>query len=227
MMDGMSATICPAVLASDAAEFRAQMESVSRFAVRLHIDLSDGIFAPVKTIPVDQIWWPGGVRADLHVMHRRPFDNLRPLLALQPQMIIVHAEADGDFEAFARRAHERGIQTGVALLPGTQPELLQSAIKDIDHVLIFSGDLGRYGGKADLELLKKVQVLKQMKPQLEIGWDGGVNDENARVMAEAGVEVLNVGGYIQHANDQQDAYEHLRQIVQEQASQNPQNVQNI
>lgn len=209
----MNPTVCPAILASDAHEFRAQMESASRFAVRLHIDVSDGVFAPTKTIPIDQIWWPGGVRADLHVMHRRPFEHLRPMLALQPQMIIVHAEAEGDFEMFAQRAHQRGIQTGVALLPGTPPEILQQAIKDIDHVLIFSGDLGRFGGKADLSLLQKVQILKQMKPQLEIGWDGGVNDENARTLADGGVEVLNVGGYIHHADDPQAAYQHLRKNI--------------
>ncbi|HSX07817.1 MAG TPA: hypothetical protein VLG11_02895 [Candidatus Saccharimonadales bacterium] len=210
----MNTTICPAVLAHDSHEFRAQMESVSRFAVRLHIDVVDGQFAPTKTLPIDQIWWPGGVRADLHVMYKRPFDHLRAMLALQPQMIIVHAEADGDFEMFARRAHERGIQTGVALLPNTRPEILAQAIKDIDHVLIFSGNLGRYGGKADLALLEKVKVLKDMKPQIEIGWDGGVNDENAAALARAGVEVLNVGGYIQHADDHQAAYERCRQIVQ-------------
>ena len=209
----MNPTICPAILASDPHEFRAQMEGAAQFAVRLHIDVTDSVFAPTKTIPIDQIWWPGGVRADLHVMFRRPFDHLRALLALKPQMIIVHAEAEGDFEAFARRAHERGIETGVALLPGTRPELLAQAIKDIDHVLIFSGDLARYGGTADLTLLEKVKTLKSMKPQLEIGWDGGVNADNARALAEAGVEVLNAGGFIQHADDPAAAYEQLTRAV--------------
>lgn len=213
MINRMKPTVCPAILANDAHEFRAQMESASKYAVRLHIDVSDGQFAPTKTIPVDQIWWPGGVRADLHVMYKRPFDYLRGMIALQPQMIIVHAEAEGDFEMFARRAHERGIQTGVALLPDTKPELLAQAIKDIDHVLIFSGNLGRYGGAADLDLLHKVQFLKQLKPQLEIGWDGGVNDENARALAQGGIEVLNVGGYINHADDPQAAYNKLRNLL--------------
>ncbi len=210
----MKPTICPAILASDPHDFRAQMETVSRFAIRLHIDLSDGIFAPTKTIPIDQIWWPGGIRADLHVMYRRPFDHLRAMLALRPQMIIVHAEAEGDFEAFAKRAHEHGVETGVALLPQTRPEVLTQAIKDIDHVLIFSGNLGRYGGTADLGLLEKVKVLKALKSQIEIGWDGGVNDENAQALAAAGVEVLNVGGFIQQANDPQVAYALLKQTVE-------------
>lgn len=209
----MKATICPAVLAADAHDFREQMEHVAQFATRVHIDLSDGIFAQNKTIPIDQIWWPGGMRADLHVMHRRPFDSLRSMLALHPQMIIVHAEAEGDFEWFAHRAHSQGVETGVALLPGTPPELLRQSIKDIDYVLIFSGNLGHYGGKADLNLLEKVKILKQMKPQLEIGWDGGVNPENARALAEGGVEVLNSGGFIQHAHDPHAAFEQLVRAV--------------
>ncbi len=205
----MKPTICPAVLAASPRDFREQMQHIAGFATRVHIDISDGIFAQNKTIPIDQIWWPGGMRADLHVMHKRPFDHLRSLLALHPQMIIVHAEADGDFEWFARRAHHQGVETGVALLPQTSPELLRQAIKDIDYVLIFSGNLGHYGGTADLSLLEKVKVLKHMKPQLEIGWDGGINVENARALVNGGVEVLNTGGFIQHADDPRAAYEQL------------------
>ncbi|HEX3568266.1 MAG TPA: hypothetical protein VHT70_01150 [Candidatus Saccharimonadales bacterium] len=211
----MAATICPAVLASTTEDFHAQMVCASGFAVRVHIDLSDGIFTPVKTVPIDDIWWPGGVRADLHVMFKRPFEHLQAMIALKPQMIIVHAEADGDFEAFAEQAHNEGVETGVALLPNTQPELLKQALPYIDHVLIFSGDLGKFGGRADVRLLEKVAHLKQMKPQLEIGWDGGVNLENAGALAAGGIEVLNSGGFIQHARNPEEAYQALRRAANE------------
>jgi ribulose-phosphate 3-epimerase len=215
----MAATICPAVLASTPEEFQTQMITVSRFAVRVHIDLADGKFASSKTIPIDQVWWPGGVRADLHVMFKRPFDHLPAMLTLQPQMIIVHAEAEGDFETFADIAHKQHIETGVALLPNTPAELLRQALPYIDHVLVFSGNLGHYGGTADLRLLDKVKQLKQMKPQLEIGWDGGVNPGNARQLMQAGVEVLNTGGFIHHAEDPHAAYMELRRAIS--ASQRP------
>jgi len=205
----MNTTISPAVTASDADEYRVQIERVANVAVRLHIDVSDGILTPNKLIDVDQVWWPGGVRADLHVMYKRPFDHLDLMIDLQPQMIIVHAEAEGDFLDFAKKVHKHGIEVGVALQPDTPVKTIKPALEYIDHVLIFSGKLGYFGGKADLHLLEKVTELRALKPQLEIGWDGGVNAENARALAEGGIDVLNSGGYVQKAESAAKAYDEL------------------
>jgi len=205
----MTAEICPAITAATPEEFRKQIEAICTSAVRLHLDVSDGILTPAKSINIDEIWWPGGVRADIHVMYKQPFEHSALLLNLRPQLIIVHAEAEGDFISFATKAHATGVEVGVALQQDTQPEILQQALPYIDHVMIFSGKLGYFGGQANLTLLDKVQRLKAMKPQLEIGWDGGVSVENARALAEAGVDVLNSGGFIQKAADPTAAYEAL------------------
>lgn len=209
MLVHMAATICPAVLATTAEEYQRQMERVAPFATRIHIDVTDGQFAPVETVPADEIWWPGGVRADVHVMYAKPFQYAELLIDLGPQLIIVHAEAEGDFVAFARKAHHHGVEVGVALQPKTSPEVIRPALQWVDHVLVFSGDLGHFGGHADLRLLPKVKHLLKIKPQLELGWDGGVSDKNARALAMSGVQVLNAGGFIQKADDPSAAYQTL------------------
>lgn len=209
----MAATICPTVLAGTPEEYRHQVVRITQFATRIHIDLADGRFAPTKTIPIDQIWWPGGVRADLHVMYQRPFEHYKTFLSLGPQMVIVHAEADGNFVPFAELLHRHGIEVGVALKAATPVSLIRPALEWIDHVLVFSGDLGHFGGQADLSLLDKVKELRQLKPQLEIGWDGGINAANARQLASGGVDVLNTGGYIQHAADPRVAYGTLSRAI--------------
>ncbi len=209
----MSATICPTVLAGTPEEYRHQVNRIAQFATRIHIDLADGQFAPTKTIPIDQAWWPGGVRADLHVMYQKPFEHYKVFLSLAPQMVIVHAESDGNFVPFAELMHRHGIEVGVALKPKTPVELIRPALEWIDYVLVFSGDLGHFGGQADLALLDKVKLLRQLKPQLEIGWDGGINNVNAKALAAGGVDVLNVGGFIQHAADPRMAYGMLGRAV--------------
>jgi ribulose-phosphate 3-epimerase len=210
----MAAEICPTVLAGNLEEYRQQLERVG-FAPRVHIDLADGRFAPTKTISLDQVWWPANVRADLHVMYKEPFKHAKLLLKLQPQLIIVHAEADGDFVEFAELAHAHGVEVGVALKPESLPEIIEPALPWIDHVLIFSGHLGHFGGQANTHLLTKVLYLKQAKPSLEIGWDGGINNQNAHILAAGGVDVLDTGGFIQHAADPEAAYESLRRTVGE------------
>jgi ribulose-phosphate 3-epimerase len=205
----VAASICPTVTAAGPHEFREQMERVAEFALRIHIDLSDGSLAPNKLVDLDKVWWPGGMRADLHVMLKNPFDHVELYRALGPQLVIVHAEAKGDFGAFAEIMHRHGIETGIALLPDTDIDRIVPGLDIIDHVMIFSGKLGYFGGEADLGLLDKVRRLRELKPTLEIGWDGGINEQNARELVRGGVEVLNVGGFIHHSKNPAEAYETL------------------
>jgi ribulose-phosphate 3-epimerase len=205
----MAVSIVPTVTAENPHTFRTQMERIATFATRVHIDLSDGSLAPSHLIDPDKVWWPGGMRADIHAMMANPFDHTELYRALGPQLVIVHAEAKGDFAAFADEMHHHGIETGVALLADTPVEAIESGMDMIDHVLVFSGKLGYFGGEADLRLLDKVKQLQQIKPELEIAWDGGVNDTNARELALGGVEVLNVGGFIQRSDKPEEAYETL------------------
>jgi len=211
----MSATICPTVTTDDPNVYRRQVEQTVSYAHRLHIDLSDGVFTRNKLMAIEDVWWPGGVRADLHVMYQEPFEHLTALIALRPQLIIVHAEAQGNFMDFAARAHHYGIEVGVALLPETPVEAVRPALQVIDHVLIFSGDLKHFGGHADLNLLNKAKQLRELKPQLELGWDGGVNADNVAHLVQGGIDVLNAGGYLHGAVAPQTAYATLREAIGE------------
>lgn len=205
--------VCPTVLATEPHEYREQLERIQPFAPRIQLDLADGEFAPNKTVSLSQLWWNDSDKIDIHLMYKKPADCLLDLVRLNPHMVIVHAEADGSFYEIAQELHDHDIKAGVALLKDTSPDVLAPAIEFIDHVLIFSGDLGHFGGKADLGLLRKVEDIKKMRPEIEIGWDGGVNDENARQLAEGGVDVLNVGGYIQRADNPKKAYGILSKLL--------------
>ena len=207
--------ICPTITVDEPHAYREQMERIAPFAHRVHIDLGDGEFTPNKLIPIDQVWWPGGMRADLHMMYRRPFEHLDALIALGPQLIIVHAEAEGDFAVFVEKMHGHGCEAGVALLPQTAVETVKPALEFIDHVLIFSGNLGYQGGsQADFGLLEKAKAIKELRPNIEIGWDGGVNDQNIKQLVDGGVEVVNVGGFIQKAPDAEKAYLELTTAIE-------------
>lgn len=205
----MKVTVCPTVLAGSPDDYREQIERIAPFATRMHLDLADGSFAPTKTMSVEKVWWPHGVHADLHVMYKKPADHLKTFIHLAPKLVIIHAESEGEFVPFADALHKHGIKVGVALKPHTQVETIQAALNLIDHVLVFSGNLGHFGGQANTHLLTKVLLLRKLKPTLEIGWDGGINNRNANLLAAGGVNVLNVGGFIQHAHNPREAYEEL------------------
>lgn len=207
--------ICPSILAAHKKQYDSEMEKVSGFAHRIQIDLTDGIFARPLSISPDQAWWPVGIKADFHMMFDRPLEAIKTILDHKPNLIIVHAEADGDFKEVLSICNQHKIPLGVALLPKSAPEAIFSALGSVSHVLIFGGELGSYGGHADLSLLSKVKILKEKKPDLEIGWDGGVNNQNVSELINGGVDVLNVGGYLQKAEDPAKAFAGLQRIADE------------
>jgi len=207
--------ICPSILAADEQQYREQIEKVGQFAERMQIDLTDGIFAKNKTISPDAAWWPVGVKADFHLMYSNPRPAAEVILEHRPNMIIVHSEADGNFASFVSLCRQAGVKVGVALLARTPIDTILPALNSIDHVLIFSGELGSFGGRANLELLNKVKLLRQHRADLEIGWDGGVNSQNISQLAFGGVDVFNVGGFLQNSDDPEKAYKTLSRIAEE------------
>lgn len=198
--------IAPTVLAENADDYKAQIERVHTFAERVHIDISDGEFAPTFTLSAAQIWWPQGWTVDIHAMVARPSDHLETLISLKPHMIIFHTETQEDIVPILQQVKQAGIKAGIALLRSTVPSTVALAIEAADHVMIFSGDLGKYGGTASLMQLEKVRLIRAIRQDVEIGWDGGVNIENAFSLAQGGVDVLNVGSTIAAAADPKSVY---------------------
>lgn len=208
------ASICPTVLAEEPHAYREQMERIAPFANRIQIDLTDGDFAPSKTVNIEEIWWPETIQADIHLMYRYPSEYVDQLIKLNPHLVIVHSEAEADFAALAAKLHHHDIKFGLTLLAETPVEAVSQFMNLVDHLLIFSGTLGHFGGTADLGLLDKVTQIKTLNPRMEVGWDGGVNDQNAKALADGGVDVLNVGGFIQKAENPAAAYAKLKNIVE-------------
>lgn len=201
--------ICPTITAFDPHEYRAQIEQVEGFAKRIHIDLMDGDFAPSVSPDLTTVWWPDNLVADIHLMYRYPESQIEELQKLKPNLVVVHFEADMNHARFVEALHESGIKAGLAILQETSVDEALDTIKIYDHVLVFSGNLGYHGGEVNLKLLGKVASIKQALPDIEVAWDGGINAENAHELAQAGVNVLNVGGFIQKSDDPLKAYKQI------------------
>lgn len=207
------AIIAPTITAFEPHEYREQMERAAKLAERVHIDLMDGEFTPTLSPDLLQIWWPHNTVADIHLMYQRPMDHLQQLIKLRPHMVVIHNEADVHHMHFAAELHKEGIEVGLAVLHETPIEHAYQIMHSFDHVLVFSGKLGYHGGEADLGLLDKVKKIREHHPEVEIGWDGGISADNALELARSGVDVLNTGGFIQNAQQPQEAYDKLMEVI--------------
>jgi len=213
-MSNRKPIICPTVTADEPHAFREQMERVAPLTHRIHVDLADGVFTDNQLLGMDQVWWPAGIKADMHLMYEAVAPFMKQILSHKPHMVIVHAEAVGNFYTTARRLKKFDIKVGVAVLQHTKISKIKPALPDIDHVLIFSGNLGHFGGKVDLDLLDKVTEIRKYNKAVEIGWDGGITLENAAQLVAGGIDVLNVGGALQRAADPQATYAKLISIIE-------------
>lgn len=201
--------IVPAILTDNKQDYRSQIEKINTFTRRVQIDVTDGIFTPTQTLDVTNVWWPKNWQADLHLMAANPSQHLDTILKLNPTLCILHAEAKEDLTPTFRALKDAGINTGLALLPQTFPGTVKPYIDMVDHVLIFAGQLGVQGSPADMMQMEKIPLIRNMKPEVEIGWDGGANMTNVRALAHADLDVINVGAAISQAENPAAAFQML------------------
>ena len=202
--------ITPAILATNPDEYKAQVETIFPFAERVHIDVTDGEFAPNLTLPETQIWWPQEWKVDIHMMVARPSEHIDTIIQLNPNMVIFHAEVEEDLVSiFERLKNETMIKPGLALLRSTVPETVAPAIQAAEHILIFSGNLGEMGGRASMMQLEKIRLIKEINNNVEIGWDGGANLSNVFNLTQSGVDVVNVGSAIMNSQNPERSYKQM------------------
>ena len=194
-------TIVPAILSDNKIDYRTQIERTNAFTRRVQIDISDGIFTPNRTLDITNIWWPKNWAADLHLIVAKPSDYLETVLKLNPSLCIMHVEVQEDLMPMIKTLKEHNIKTGVALLPTTFPGYVRHYIEAVDHVLVFAGTIGEQGSQADMMQTEKIPLIRAMKPELEIGWDGGANMENIRALAHADLDVINVGSALSRSEN--------------------------
>ena len=208
--------IVPALTEETLDAYKTQVERLHEFTARAHIDMSDGEFAPTFLVSASQLWWPHEWVVDIHAMVARPSEYVQTLIDLKPQLIIFHAETQENIIPILQQIKQAGIKAGVALLKATVPATVADVIKEVDHVLLFTGNLGYHGGEASLMQLEKARLIRMIKPDVEIGWDGGANADNVYSLAQGGIDVINVGGAFASAANPQEMYAKLVNEVNKQ-----------
>src|SRR5680860_441777 len=113
--------IAPAILVETDEQYKASIERLQPFVQRVHIDVSDGEFAPVFLVEPGKLWWPKEWIVDIHAMVMHPMDYVDKLIALKPHLITFHAETGVNLVPIMEKIKKAGIKAGIALLKPTVP----------------------------------------------------------------------------------------------------------
>ena len=207
------ANVAPTILSYSRDDFKARIDLVKAFATRLHIDICDGSFVPMKTIGLAQVYTVNSIPFDLHLMIDNPESQVETIISLKPELVIAHFEAKADLAKLFFDLRAVHIKVGLAILFDTTIEEVAQLLPKIDHLLIFTGTLGKNGGTFTPEVLSKIAEARAVNTQLEIAVDGGVNLDAAKQAVEAGADVIDCGSYIHDAASPVEAFNSLRDLI--------------
>ena len=205
--------ISPSILAADFARLGADVADVqSRGIEYLHIDVMDGAFVPNISFGPDVMKSLNGIAAvpyDVHLMIEDPDRYIEKFVTDNTEFITVHYEACSDLSHTLEHIHSLGIKAGVSIKPGTDPEVLDSWLGDIDLILVMSVEPG-FGGQKFMEnSVPKISYYSSKKAENGYSYiievDGGIGPANAHIVRDAGVELIVAGSAVFKAADRTEA----------------------
>ncbi len=189
-------SIAPSMLGADFGEMRKAAEMVASHSSYLHMDVMDGHFVPNLTMGSDLVKSLKGIAPlDVHLMVTDPSNFIDDFTEAGAEIISVHVEAN-DPEKALKLIKEKGIKAGIALNPSTPEDSIEPFVEQADMILVMSVEPGYCGQSFHENAIDRVKNYKEKYPDKIIEVDGGVGPENAKVLREAGADILVAGSAI-------------------------------
>ncbi len=212
--------IAPSILSADFTRLGAEVEDcLAGGAEYIHFDVMDGIFVPNISIGIPvlkSLRKATGAFLDVHLMIDRPVRYAKAFCDAGADLVTLHVESDtpeniGKALDIVRECRRK---TGLSVKPGTPAEALYPFLDKLDLILVMTVEPG-FGGQSFMGgMLPKIRRLRDAIDSvgggIELEVDGGIDDKTARLVKDAGADVLVAGSAVFSAADRAAAIAAIR-----------------
>jgi ribulose-phosphate 3-epimerase len=192
--------IVPSILSADFLRLGDQVrEAEAGGADRIQIDIMDGHFVPNLTMG------PGIFKAvreitklplEAHLMVETPERWVDAFVDAGADLVLVQVESTYSLYRTVTAIKAAGARPGVVLNPATPVDSIREILPYVDQVLVMTVEPG-FGGQAFVPgSPEKVRRVREVAPDHDVEVDGGIDAVTARLVVQAGANLLVAGSSV-------------------------------
>lgn len=190
--------IIPGILSTSEEDYQEKIKKLSESDVLkagwIQLDLMDEKFVQNKSITPDIIGkYPHGFKVEAQLMVEYPENWIDELIKLKVDRIVFPLEDNEGVKERIKHIKNHGIEVGLSINPETETSALEPFMSTIDVVLIMSVHPGFGGQEFIFESIAKVREIRDNFPETIIEVDGGISEDIALDLVNAGANILVVG----------------------------------
>lgn len=213
--------VSPSILSGDFANMERTVKNVAEWGGDwVHCDVMDGHYVTNLTFGMPMIAALKKVSElplDVHLMIDKPEKYAQRFLDAGADVITFHPEASDNPSELLRSLRNSGKRAGIALNPNVKAEDYVELLPDCDIVVVMTVYAGYGGQKMIPECLDKVRYLRKIGKdkglEFDIEVDGGVTEENANAVIEAGANVIVAGSAVFKSVDPKKTIDMLKGVT--------------